>query len=396
MTYEGSGVDYNVMDAFKRHAQKLAIETHVNLLDDKISVVAKSIGESATVFDNGIDLTAFVEEGLGTKNKVAEAMEKSLRETEQALELFTYIDGGKKQNGIVSLSAELMILNSYSNIAQCTAAMIINDLITVGAKPIGLNMHLAVGESKWFDNVKRWEAILLGWKNACDLAGCAWGGGETPTLKGIVEPGTCLLSGSGWGIIPNRKMLHGDQIKAGDAIIFYPSSGVHANGLTLCRQIADKLPFGFWQRMANGRTFGEALLAPTTIYARALNNAIAAGADVHYAVNITGHGWRKLMRAKEPFAYVIDNPPPVPEIFRFIMKNGPVDEREAYGNLNMGAGFAVFVENTHIKTVIDAAKADGINAFFAGVVEPDDKKSVIIRRPDKAEIVFSEEEMKIR
>lgn len=384
------------MDAFKRRAQELASETHRNLLDSgTIRIVAKSIGESATVFDDQSNtFLAFVEEGLGTKNKVVETMEETIGNTKNMIELACYIDGARRLHQ-TCYSPSLM-MGFYANVAQCAAAMIINDLITVGAKPVGLNMHLAVGESKWFDNIERWEAILQGWKRACNLAGCAWGGGETPTLKGIVAPGTCLLSGSGWGIIPDRNMLHGERIRPADAIILYPSSGIHANGLTLCRQIADSLPFGFFTRMADNRSFGEALMAPTTIYAKALNNAIAAGASVHYAVNITGHGWRKLMRAEEPFCYVIDNPPPIPEIFRFIMNNGPVDEREAYGNFNMGAGFAVFVNPNDMKIVLKEAKKAGIDAFFGGVVENDSKKSVVIHRPSKEDIVFSEEEMKIR
>jgi phosphoribosylformylglycinamidine cyclo-ligase len=396
MTYAGSGVNYDVMDALKRRGLELAGQTFSNFDKlgprfGKMSIVKKSIGESATVYDDGTnDYVAHVVEGLGTKNMVAEVMEEKLKVVQLFLEL-----SGKKptsESGAVGMT----IANLYSGLGQCAAAMIINDLITVGAQPIGLNMYLAARDAEWFRNIPRWEAILQGWKNACDLAGCVWGGGETPTLRGIIEKGTCELSGSGWGKIPGKNMLHGSRIQAGDKIILYESSGIHANGLTMTRDIAEILPHGFFTKLPSGRTFGKALLTPTHIYSRALNYALDAHAGIHYAINITGHGWRKLMRANEKFQYIIEKVPEPQEEFRFIMEKGPVDEREAYSNLNMGAGFAVITNPHRTNIVLDAAERAGIGASVAGVVKEAKKKSVVIMRQGKRPIVFKEKEMKIR
>jgi phosphoribosylformylglycinamidine cyclo-ligase len=397
MTYAGSGVDYDVMDKLKRRGQELAMLTHGNLarMDDrfknKVRIVPESIGESAIVYDDGSsELIADLVEGLGTKNIVAEKMEEVIK---VAL-LMEELSGGKLTDvpGAIGVDPD----NLFSGLGQCALAMIVNDLITVGAWPCGVNMYLAASDAQWFENESRWEAILQGWKRGCDLAGCAWGGGETPTLKGIVEKGTCELAGSGWGKIPDRHMLHGSRIRPGDVIILYASSGVHANGYTLAREIAEKLPQKFFTKMPSGQTYGEALLEPTLIYAKALNGALAKGADVHYAINITGHGWRKIMRANEKFRYEIFNVPELQEIFKFMMEKGPIDIREAYANLNMGAGFAVIVGALDAQMVLDAAEEDGISAWSAGLVKKDNKKSVVIHNGKREPIIFTEKEMKIR
>jgi hypothetical protein len=96
-----------------------------------------------------------------------------------------------------------------------------------------------------------------------------------------------------------------------------------------------------------------------------------------YAVNVTGHGWRKLMRATQSFTYVIETLPTQLPIFDFLQKHGPVDDAEAYGNLNMGAGFALYVAETQAAQVIDVAKKLGLRAFVAGHIEDGDKKVVI-------------------
>src|SRR3989338_8622722 len=89
----------------------------------------------------------------------------------------------------------------YDHIAQDTVAMIVNDMITLGALPLSVAMHLAVAESSWFDDAQRCYDLVDGWKKACDLARFVWGGGETPTLKGDVVPGVIVLSGSAMGLV---------------------------------------------------------------------------------------------------------------------------------------------------------------------------------------------------
>ena len=356
MTYKGSGVDYDSMDPFKKAAQLAARETSLNLKPFGFSEVEMSRGESVYLIETADSYLAHVEEGLGTKNLVAESL---------------YLKTGQ---------------SFFRKISQDTVAMIVNDMITLGALPVSVAMHLAVGESLWFQDEKRYQDLLRGWKIACDLAGCVWAGGETPTLKDIVMPGTMLLSGSAVGIITPKERLINCRIQDGDVIVFLESSGIHANGLTLARKIAHKLhnhPGGWPQlyctEISDGRTYGEALLDPTIIYVPFIKYCLDVGIDLHYTVNITGHGWRKLMRAPEPFVYIIETVMEPLPIFKYIQEQGPVDDKEAYANFNMGAGFALYVPEKEVERVIMAGQKMNIFTWGAGHIEKrgEEKKVVI-------------------
>lgn len=352
MTYAGVGVDYDAMDPFKRMAQLAGRETAANikrLNNGEFKEFEMSRGESVYLIEAAKSYFAHVEEGLGTKNLVADAMYR--------------------------LTGKLY----YNHVAQCTVAMIVNDMITLGALPLSVAMHLAVGDSKWFEDEERCSNLITGWRYACVLARCVWGGGETPTLKDIVLPGTFVLSGSAMGLVkPKERLIAPGNIQDGDAIVLFESSGIHANGLTMARRIADGLPDGYLTMLENGRTYGETLLDPTYIYVPFIEECFDIGVKIHYAVNITGHGWRKLMRAAQSFTYVIEKLPNQLPIFDFIQKYGPVDDREAYGNLNMGAGFAIYVDEADVDMVLQSAASFGFRAFKAGYIEKCEEKKVII------------------
>lgn len=363
MTYEGVGINYKEMDPFKIMAQQAAIQTAGNLARFGIAEVPESRGESAYVIDMGDSYIAIVEEGLGTKNAAADEMYKLT---------------GKSY---------------YDQAGQCTMAMIVNDLITVGADPATAMMHLAAGASNWFSDERRCHDVVNGWKHACDLAGCSWGGGETPTLKKLIYPETVVMAGSAIGIIRQKKnLLLGSKIQNGDAIVVVKSSGIHANGLTLGREIADKLPDGYLTPMPSGRVYGDVLLDATLIYAPLLRALQEAGVELHYAVNITGHGWRKLMRAQRQFTYVIKTLPEVPEIFPFMQEHGPISLRESYENLNMGAGFAFYLPYKGVPRSIEIAKRLGFGALLAGYIEPGERKVVL----EPINLTFGEETLQVR
>ncbi|MCG2690247.1 AIR synthase related protein [Candidatus Parcubacteria bacterium] len=353
MTYKEVGVDYDIMDPFKRMAQLAGRKTATNinrLNNGEFREVEMSRGESAYLIETDDSFLAHVEEGLGTKNLVADEM---------------YRLTGKSY---------------YNQIAQDTVAMIVNDMITLGALPLSVAMHLAVGDSNWFNDKKRCHDLVEGWENACNLARCVWGGGETPTLKGVVIPEAIVLSGSAMGIVkPKKQLMVAENIQQGDAIIIIESSGIHANGLTMVRKIADNLPNGYLTRLCDGRTYGETLLDPTHIYVGLVEDCLNSDIDIHYALNITGHGWRKLMRATQPFAYIIENLPKQLPIFGFLQEYGPVDDIEAYGNFNMGAGFALYTPETNTKKIQAIAECLGLNALHAGHLEQSNEKKIVIK-----------------
>jgi len=364
ITYAGVGVNYDSMDPFKKMAQNSASKTAQNINRFGFSEVSASRGESAYLIETKDSYLAHVEEGLGSKNIVADEMYKLT---------------GKSY---------------YDNIAQDALAMIVNDLITLGALPVSVAMHLAAGDSAWFDDQVRAQDLVDGWKKACDLSRCVWGGGETPTLKDIVNPETVVIAGSALGIIkPKERLIKGD-LTDGDRIILLESSGIHANGLTLARSIAKNLDKGYLSELNDGRTYGDALLDPTIIYVGVLEDCLNANIDIHYTSNITGHGWRKLMRSPKKFIYHIETIMPVHPVFEFIQKHGPMDDYEAYGNLNMGAGFALFVPASDAEQVINIASKNNIKAINAGYIESKDNCKKVIIKPKNLE--YNEETLKVR
>lgn len=354
MNYKSSGVDYDWIDPFKRLAQKWAKRT---------SSVVVPRGESAFVWEEKDCFRATVIEGLGSKNLVADAMRKVTGKT------------------------------YYDAIAQDTVAMIVNDLIAVGATPQVVNAYFAVGDSRWFADVDRASDLVRGWANACMLSRAVWGGGETPTLKGIVHSDTIDLAGSAVGIIkPKNRLLLGDRIAVGDVIILVESNGIHANGLTLARTVADKISKGYATKLSDGSMYGEALLTPTHIYAGLVNALFDAGVALHYLVNVTGHGWRKLMRAKRNITYMIESVPKPPLLFDFLAKQANLADGEMYATFNMGAGLAIYIPQRDTNRVIAIAKRQGLCAWPVGHVMRG-KRQVVITPKD---IVYSAETLKIR
>ena len=386
VTYAGTGVNYASMDPFKIAAQIAARLTAGTIKRFGFTEIEASRGESAYLVDCVDFILAIVEEGLGTKNLVADEVKKLT---------------GKSH---------------YASISQDTVAMIVNDMITLGALPISVAMHLAAGDSAWFNDQERCAELIKGWKEACIASGCTWGGGETPTLKGIVNPGTVVLSGSAVGMIRDRNKMITPKIKDGDRILIFESSGIHANGLTLARTIAERkdslirkllnfffpkkfplraLSDGYLTKLSNGESYGEALLKPTHLYVKFIEECMNANIDIHYLVNITGHGWRKLMRAQETFTYFINELPTQLPIFAFMEKYGPVDKKESYGNLNNGAGFAMYVPQSEVEKVLKLAQMlkTPFRVFDAGYIKKSETKKVVI---NPVGITFSEDELQVR
>jgi len=367
--YAKSGVRYSDMDPFKRLAMERGSRTAKNIRYLDAEEVSESRGESAhLVRVNGL-IIAHVEEGLGTLNLVADDMYR--------------LTGSP--------------VPYYRACSYGTVAMILNDLATTGATPISVLMHLAVGDSAWLADEKRNFEIVVGWAEACDAEGCVWGGGETATLKGIVNPHTAVFSGSAYGY--SEETCIKDRIREGDEIVLLSSSGIHCNGLTLAREIASKLPKGYLTPVSRQSCFGETLLFRTILYGKTIRSVLRERIPVSYAVNITGHGWRKLMRASGSWEYVIEQVPKPDPVFRFIQKHGNVSDYDAYANLNMGAGFALFVSPGSADRVVVLASLHGIRALKAGYVAKAAKrgtKTVTIKRSGKQDIVFTEKDLQIR
>ena len=180
------------------------------------------------------------------------------------------------------------------------------------------------------------------------------------------------------GIVnPKSRLTLGEKLGAGDAIVLLASSGIHANGLSLARKLAERLPKGLLTPLDNGQTYGEALLAPTTLYSPVTEALAAAGIVPHYSANITGHGWRKLMRHPKALRYVIDKVPAKTAVLEFMQRECGLDDHEAYGTLNMGAGFALYLDAKDAERAVQIAEECGVEAMVAGHIEAGEKSVVI-------------------
>jgi phosphoribosylformylglycinamidine cyclo-ligase len=367
LSYEQAGVVYDLIDPVKISAQRAAASTAVQLTAHGFAEVSASRGESAYVVDVGPFYLASIVECLGSKALVADEM------------------------------ARLTGRSWYAGIAQDTIAMAINDLITVGATPLVVQAYWAAGGSDWFGDADRAQDLVAGWKAACVTCGVAWGGGETPALAGIVEDGRIDLAASCTGLVnPKERLSLGDKLGAGDAIVLLGSSGIHANGLSLARKLVERLPEGYLTEIAPetspGLSYGAALLAPTVLYSPVTEALWKAGIAPHYCANITGHGWRKLLRHPAALTYRIHTVPPVPPVLAFIQREAGQDNREAYGTLNMGAGFALFVAAGDADKVVEISRSLGVDAWVAGAVKAGPKQVLI----EPLDISFGHDDLQLR
>lgn len=363
ISYASTGVNYSIMDPLKKMAQAAGKQTSDNLLQFGIKEVEQSRGESAYVWEEQDYYRAFVIEGLGTKNLVADE------------------------------TAKITGKNYYDLVAQDTVAAIVNDILTVGALPQVINAYFAAGGQEWFADTKRSQALVEGWAKTCQMAGATWGGGETPGLKGIINPQTIDLAGACIGIIkPKERLTLGDKLAKGDTIILIESSGIHANGLSLARTVAENLPEKYAAKLTDGTSYGETLLIPTHIYVSLIKALFEASIDIHYMVNITGHGWRKLMRASKDFTYLISQIPPILLIFDFIQEHSGNNDKEMYGNFNMGAGFAIFLPAEQTEKAQDIITKQGFKSWNAGVVQTGPRQVIIKPR----NITFGGETLDLR
>jgi phosphoribosylformylglycinamidine cyclo-ligase len=360
--YAEAGVDYDALDEGKRAALARALATSSLLAHRGGAAHDESRGEPAFVFAFAGRHLAFVVEGLGTKSVIARQVETEL--------------------GSVR----------FGDVAYDTVAAILNDLCCVGALPLVVNAYFATGSSDWYRAPDRAAALLEGWQRACTDAGCTWGGGESPTLPELVAADDIELAGAAVGAVPEgRAPVLGADLGPGDEIVLVASSGLHANGASLARMVAGRLPQGWATPLPDGRAFGDAILDPSVMYARLVETLLAAAVPVTYFSHITGHGFLKVMRPPRDLTYRITALPDVPPVLRFLADQAQMTDHDAYSTLNMGAGWAVYSRAGTGERVAELARAAGYDALVAGAVEAGPRRVII----EPVGVVLEGEEMRL-
>ena len=361
-SYRAAGVDYDALDAGKRLAIAEALSTSSLLQARGGRALDASRGEPAFVFELGEQSFAFVVEGLGTKSVIARHVLES--------------------QGV----------NRFADVAYDTVAAILNDLCCVGALPLVVNAYFATGASEWYLDGDRAAALLEGWRRACADAGCVWGGGESPSLPGLLDEKDIELAGAAVGAVPaGRSPLLGDELAPGDEIVLVASSGLHANGASLARLIAGRLPDGYATVLAGGQSFGEALLAPSLMYVPLVAELLASKVRLTYISHITGHGLLKLMRPSRPLSYRIERLPTVPAVLEFLVEQAGLDVQAAYSTFNMGAGYALYCAPGDGEEIVAVARRLGLDALVAGRVEEGAREVIL----EPVEVHFTSDRLEL-
>jgi phosphoribosylformylglycinamidine cyclo-ligase len=360
--YRAAGVDYATLDAAKRRALVTATGTAANPAPRGATFDRASFGEPASLIRLGDVALGLVLECLGTKSLLAEEL---LAATGQ---------------------------DRYDAVGYDTVAAAVNDCVSIGALPLLVHAYFATGSASFYEGSRN-ASLVRGFAAACTDAGAAWGGGESPTLSGLVEPSGVDLAATALGQVPpGVEPLLGASLVPGDEIVLVASSGLHQNGASLARAVAAKLPGGLAAELPSGRRFGDALLDAGLIYVSLVAEVLARKLPLHYCVHLTGHGFRKLMRADRALSYVVEELPPVPEVLQFLVEQSAMDPAEAYGTLNMGAGFALLVGRGAGAEVVAVAEATGHRAIVAGEVH-DGARRVVLAPLD---VVYDEAALELR
>lgn len=362
-TYRAAGVNYEILDRAKRAALEQAAATSPLLTNHGGEALDASRGEPAFVYTLGDRTFAFVLECLGTKSVLARR----------------YLEATGEDH--------------FADVAYDTVAAIVNDLACPGALPLVINAYFATGSDSFFSDGARLNSLVEGWRRACEDSRATWGGGESPTLAELVAAEDVELAGSAVGVIPEgRAPLLGEELAPGNEIVLMASSGLHANGASLVRVVADGDPDGLKTPLPDGRTLGAAALTPSRIYVSLV--AALAGTDipVTYMTHITGHGLRKLMRPAREMTYRINALPEVPPVLKFLVERLAMEEREAYGTFNMGAGFAIYCEAGAGARVAEVARAADVDAIVAGVVEEGPRRVIL----EPVDVTYAAEDLELR
>jgi len=287
-------------------------------------------------------------------------------------------------SGTDSVGSKVQIafeMDVHNTIGIDCVAMCVNDIICMGAKPLFFLDYIGIGG---LDPLKA-EKIVEGVSEGCIQAGCALIGGETCEMPDIYKPGEYDLVGFAVGVVEKSRIITGKDIATGDVIIGVASSGLHSNGFTLVRKLAELNSITYDQYVDDlGATLGEVLLTPTKMYAKMVGE-LTPHFKIKGMANITGGGWveniPRMLASDELAMRIIKDSVSVPEIFKLIQKWGNVDDFEMYKTFNMGIGFVLCVDPVEADPVIDAINDMDERAYKIGTVEAraeGDKDIVIV------------------
>ena len=266
-----------------------------------------------------------------------------------------------------------MIMDKHDTIGIDAVAMCVNDIACAGGEPLFFLDYIACGKNY----PEKIASIVSGVAEGCLQSEAALIGGETAEHPGLMPEEDYDLAGFAVGVCDKKDMITGENLKAGDVLIGMASSGVHSNGFSLVRKVFEMTKESldtYYDEL--GMTLGEALLAPTRIYVKALKSIKESGVVVKACSHITGGGFYEnipRMLIDGTHAVVEKDSYPIPPIFKLLAEKGDITEQMMYNTYNMGLGMIVAVDKEDVEKTMKAIESAGDKPYIVGHIEAGDK-----------------------
>ena len=265
------------------------------------------------------------------------------------------------------------VMDKHDTIGIDAVAMCVNDIACSGGEPLFFLDYIACGKNY----PEKIATIVKGVAEGCIQSECALVGGETAEHPGLMEEDEYDLAGFAVGVVDKKDLINGSDMKPGDVLIGMASSGVHSNGFSLVRKVFEMTKESldtYYDEL--GKTLGEALLAPTRIYVKALKAVKNVGVKVKGCSHITGGGFYENIPRMLPDgvrAVVKKDSYEVPAIFKLMQKTGDIEEQMMYNTYNMGIGMVVAVDPADVEKTMAAMKEAGDTPYIIGQIEAGEK-----------------------
>jgi phosphoribosylformylglycinamidine cyclo-ligase len=265
------------------------------------------------------------------------------------------------------------IMDKHDTVGIDCVAMCVNDIACAGGEPLFFLDYIACGKNY----PEKIAEIVKGVAAGCEQSNAALIGGETAEMPGFYPEDEYDLAGFAVGVVDEKDLITGKELKDGDVLVGMASSGVHSNGFSLVRKVFDMTKESldtYYDEL--GKTLGEALIAPTKIYVKALRSVKEAGIRIKGCSHITGGGFYENVprMLKDGVCAVIEKDSyPIPPIFTLMAKKGEIDEKMMYNTYNMGIGMVMAVDAADVEKTMEAVKAAGETPYVIGRIEAGDK-----------------------
>ena len=266
-----------------------------------------------------------------------------------------------------------MVLDRHDTIGIDCVAMCVNDVACAGGEPLFFLDYIACGKNY----PEKIATIVRGVAEGCKMAGAALVGGETAEHPGMMPEDDYDIAGFAVGVVEQKDLITGENLKPGDVLVAIASSGVHSNGFSLVRKVFDMTKESldtYYDEL--GQTLGEALLTPTRIYVKAMKSVKDAGVTVKGCSHITGGGFYENIPRMLPEgvnAHVRTDSYQVPAIFKLLQEKGGIADQMMYNTYNMGIGMLLAVDPADAEKTVAAIEASGEKAWIAGTCEAGEK-----------------------